>query len=84
MKAEEAKITSKGQVTIPKTVREKLDLVEGMKVVFIIHGNEVILRPKIKNAMKELERIRKEVPLFSEEEIRRIIEESKKEWSKFQ
>lgn len=34
-----AKVTSQGQVTIPKTVRDKLKLKEGDKVLFI-QGDE--------------------------------------------
>jgi len=40
--------------------------------------------PKTKEPLKELEKIRKEVPLFTEEEIKRMIKESKKEWSKLE
>lgn len=39
-------LTSKGQVTIPKVVRESLCLQAGDKIEFIItESNEVILRP---------------------------------------
>ena len=41
-----AKITSKGQVTIPKTVRESLHLHSGDRIAFIMHGmNEAVLKP---------------------------------------
>jgi antitoxin PrlF len=80
MKPEEAKLTSKGQITIPKTIRTALGLKAGEKVVFIRENREVIMIPKTKEPLKELEKIRKEVPLFTEEEIKRMIKESKK-WS---
>lgn len=39
-------ITSKGQVTIPKSIREKLSLAAGDKVEFVItENNETIMRP---------------------------------------
>jgi antitoxin PrlF len=39
-------ITSKGQVTIPKSIRDKLSLVAGDKVEFVItENNETIMRP---------------------------------------
>ncbi|OIN96029.1 hypothetical protein AUJ66_07500 [Candidatus Desantisbacteria bacterium CG1_02_38_46] len=41
----EATITSKGQVTIPKSVREILELKPHDRVVFIPYGDHVIIRP---------------------------------------
>ncbi|MGC8812479.1 MAG: AbrB/MazE/SpoVT family DNA-binding domain-containing protein [Candidatus Aenigmatarchaeota archaeon] len=82
MKLEEAKLTSKGQITIPKSIRTALGLKPGKSVIFIQEDREVTMIPKVKEPLKELERIRKEVPLFTEKEIKRMIKESKKEWSK--
>ncbi|AAB89253.1 MULTISPECIES: AbrB/MazE/SpoVT family DNA-binding domain-containing protein [Archaeoglobus] len=39
-------VGKKGQVTIPKEIREKFGLKEGEKVVFEIRGDEIILRPE--------------------------------------
>jgi len=42
-------ITSKGQITIPKSIRDSLNLLPGDKVEFVItKTNEVILRPVTK------------------------------------
>ena len=38
-----AKITSKGQVTVPKAVREALEIEEGDHVVFRVEGKRAIL-----------------------------------------
>jgi len=38
-----AKITSKGQVTLPKAVREALGIKIGDKVVFRVEGNRAVL-----------------------------------------
>jgi len=38
-----AKLTSKGQVTVPKSVRDALGLEEGDEVVFHVEGNRAVL-----------------------------------------
>ena len=41
-----ATITSKGQITIPKTVRDSLRLHSGDKIAFIVHEqDEAVFRP---------------------------------------
>lgn len=37
-------ITRKGQVTIPKTIRDRLGVREGGKVLFVIRGDDVVLK----------------------------------------
>ena len=37
-----ARITSKGQITIPVRIRKKLNLKEGDKVIFIEEGDKII------------------------------------------
>ena len=37
-------VTRKGQVTIPKPIRDQLGLEEGEKVMFIRRGDEVLLK----------------------------------------
>ena len=45
-----AKLTSKGQLTIPKAVRESLRLHTGDRVAFIVHGDvEAVLKPVTKS-----------------------------------
>ena len=38
-------ITSKGQVTIPRDVRQKFGLKQGMAVTFAVEGDHIALRP---------------------------------------
>lgn len=38
-----AKLTSKGQVTVPKAVRDALGLEEGDEVLFHVEGNRAVL-----------------------------------------
>lgn len=41
-----AKITSKGQITIPLKVRQALGVKEGDRVVFEQNGGEMVVRPE--------------------------------------
>jgi antitoxin PrlF len=43
----EAKLSSKGQVTIPKAVRERLQIGAGDRFKFFFHPDGVILLPRI-------------------------------------
>jgi len=38
-----AKVTSKGQVTVPKAVRDALGIKDGDEVVFRVEGNRAVL-----------------------------------------
>lgn len=38
-----ARMTSKGQVTVPKSVREALGLHEGDELVFRVHGDRAVV-----------------------------------------
>lgn len=49
-----AKLTSKNQITIPKMVREKLDVKDGDSLLFFIDNNEVKLSNR-KNCKVEIE-----------------------------
>lgn len=80
---EEATITSKGQITIPKEIREALELKEGEKVLFILEGKKATIIPKTKDPLQSLKDLRKKI-VFSRKEIEEMIKESKREWSKFQ
>jgi len=40
----ESVITRKGQVTIPKAIRDRLNAREGRRVRFVVRGDEVVLR----------------------------------------
>lgn len=76
---EDATVTSKGQVTIPKEIRDALDLEEGTEVEFALEDDGTLtVRPK-KPAMERLRDVRRtlsgrDVDL---EEMRR---ESKRAW----
>ncbi len=40
-------MTSKGQVTVPKAVRQRLGLRQGSRVAFVIEGDHAVLRPAV-------------------------------------
>jgi len=79
--AEKAKISKKGQVTIPKSIRDKLGLEPGKKISFDVIGREVIIYLEIEDPFEELKQLREEIK-FDEEEIQDMIESSKNKWSK--
>ena len=37
-------VTSKGQVTIPKEIRETLGVIEGDRLIFLVEGDRVVMR----------------------------------------
>lgn len=44
-------LTTKGQITVPKTIRDTLHLLTGDKIEFVINNaNEVILKPVTKKS----------------------------------
>jgi AbrB family looped-hinge helix DNA binding protein len=69
----EAKLSSKGQATIPKAVRERLQINAGDRFKFFFHPDGVILLPRIpaKRLKGSLPRLAEPV---SAKEIDRAIE----------
>lgn len=69
----EATLSSKGQATIPKTVRDRLQIKPGDRFKFFFHPDGVIILPKIPTArLKGI--IPKPAKPVSLEEINRAIE----------
>jgi AbrB family looped-hinge helix DNA binding protein len=77
---EDATVTSKGQVTIPKEIRERLDLDEGTEVEFVLdeEGN-VTVRPK-KPAMERLRDVRRTLSKH-DIDLEAVRRESERAWS---
>ena len=69
----EAKLSSKGQATIPKAVRERLQINAGDRFKFFFHPDGVILLPRIptKRLKGTLPKLAKPA---SAEEVNRAIE----------
>lgn len=51
---QKAKVTFKGQVTIPREVRKALAIEEGDSVIFTVEGDHAVLRPIKKRPLMEL------------------------------
>jgi AbrB family looped-hinge helix DNA binding protein len=50
------KVTAKFQITIPKEIREKIDLKPGEEIeIVVLNDNEIILRRKFKRIRNPLE-----------------------------
>jgi antitoxin PrlF len=50
---QQAKVTYKGQITIPKAVRKALNIQEGDSVTLKIEGDHAILKPLKKKALSD-------------------------------
>lgn len=74
-----AKLTSKGQITIPIDIRKKLDIKEGDKVLFVEkNGNIIIMNSTmaaLKKAQAEFEGEAEKNDLQNEEDIVNMIKE---------
>ena len=51
-----AKITSKGQITIPVSIRKLLGVKDGDKVLFLQEGNRVVMMNASVNALLEAQK----------------------------
>ena len=81
-----SKVTTKGQITIPKSIREKLDLKEGSKIIFLQKGNDIVIK---NSAMLALEKIQEEfegeaerLNIKTEEDVVELLKEFRKERKK--
>lgn len=70
-----SKITSKGQTTIPKRIRERLHLEPGDRVLFVERKGEVVLQP-VKHTLLDLKGSVE--PRQSPEDFDKIREDVKK------
>lgn len=78
-----AKITSKGQITIPIEIRKKLRLKEGDKVLFIEEGDKIVFANA---SISALEKIQKEmigeaekVGISTEEDVMNLVKDLRSE-----
>ena len=81
-----AKVTTKGQITIPKSIRDSLNLKEGSKIIFIQRGKDIIIK---NSAMLALEKIQdafdgeaERLGLETEGDVVKMVKEFRKERKK--
>lgn len=74
-----AKVTSKGQITIPKEVRDKLNIKEGNVVSFYPNGDLFLFGDFQSIYDKELDDIAKSKGLSSWQELEDLIEKARDE-----
>jgi len=74
-----SKLTSRGQTTIPKSIRERLQLEPGDRVLFLERDGEVVLQP-VKQTLRDLRG--SVTPRKPGEEYDQIRKEVKKEVAK--
>lgn len=78
-----AKITTKGQITIPVQIRKMLNLKDGDKVVFIQNGGNVIMENSTKLALKEAQEgfvgVAEKLGLMTEQDVVDLIKQVRQE-----
>lgn len=79
----DARVMSKGQVTIPKNVRAALGIEAGDRITFIVDGNNVRVMNSAVYAMKRLQEQMKgeadKAGFFTEEDVAKWITQSRRE-----
>ena len=80
-----AKITSKGQITIPASIRKLLGVKDGDKVLFVQEGNKVVMMNASVNALLEAQRefqgMAEALGLKGEQDVVDMVKESRAERS---
>lgn len=78
-----AKVMAKGQITLPKDIRDALGVAPGDKVTLIQQGNQVIMMNSAVYAMKMLQQAMadeaEKAGLHSDEDVEKLVEEIRRE-----
>ena len=72
-----SKVTSKGQITIPYTIREEMQLISGSKLEFIKKGDHIMMMPLNKSIRNLKGILPKPDKSLSCEEMNEIIQNRK-------
>ena len=68
-------ISEKGQVTIPKEIRDKLGIIQGDRLIFDLKGNEIILKKTGTNKVSKILKEQKSWKISSVEFQRKLRDE---------
>ena len=78
-----AKVTSKGQITIPIAIRKALGIREGDKILFMEEGDRVILTNASTNALLKAQEafqgVAEELDIKNEKDIIKLVKEIRAE-----
>lgn len=78
-----AKITSKGQITIPVSIRKLLGVKDGDKVLFVEEGGKVVMMNASVNALMEAQKafqgVAEELGIKNEEDVVNLVKEIRAE-----
>lgn len=78
-----AKVTVRGQITIPIEIRKKLNIKDGDKVVFIEENGKIVMENSAMVALKEVQEAFKgeaeRLGLKTEQDVVEIVKEVRKE-----
>lgn len=80
-----AKITSKGQITIPSAIRKKLGVKDGDKVLFVQEGDKIIMMNASLNALLKAQNafqgVADEIGVQNEQDVVDMVKEIRAERS---
>jgi len=62
-----ATLTQKGQITIPKKIRQKLNLKPNHKIIFVMREGQIIMKP-----VRDILSLRGAVPVTKEQDFNKI------------
>lgn len=78
-----AKVTSKGQITIPIAIRKALGIREGDKILFIEDGDRVILKntstSALLKAQEAFQGVAEELGIKNEQDVIKLVKEIRAE-----
>ena len=78
-----AKVTSKGQITLPIAIRNLLGVKEGSKIVFFEKNNEIVIKNSAMIALEEVQKAfegeAERLGLKTEEDVVNMIKEFRTE-----